>query len=198
MNVNRELVLVIGGARSGKSRYAEELARQFGERVLYVATAQAGDPEMEARIATHRQARPTSWHTLEVASGVGHAIRDALSTRGADVVLLDCVTLLVSTVLLGDAWLSEDDYEGVDEHAAEERVERELDGLVAAYHGGGVSWIVVANEVGWGLVPPYPVGRVYRDLLGRANQRLAAEADRVYMMVAGLPVDIKALSGQPR
>lgn len=198
MSAKRELLFVIGGARSGKSSYAEELARQLGERVLYVATARAGDAEMEARIAAHRQARLASWRTLEVASNVGHAIRDALSADGADGVLLDCITLLVSNVLLGDAWLSEEEYGSVDERAAAERVERELDDLVSAYQDGTVSWVVVSNEVGWGLVPPYPVGRVYRDLLGRANRRLAAEADRVYLMVAGLPVDIKTISGQPR
>ena len=198
MGVKRELILIIGGARSGKSSYAEELARQCGERVLYVATARVGDAEMEARIAAHRQARPASWRTCEAARDVGHAIRDALSMHSADVVLLDCVTLLVSNVLLGDAWLSEDDYESVDEVAAAERVEHELDELVLAYRDGTVSWVVVSDEVGWGLVPPYPVGRVYRDILGRANQRLASVADRVYLMVAGLPVDIKALSGQPR
>ena len=198
MGAKRELIFVIGGARSGKSSYAEELARQLGERVLYVATAQAGDAEMEARIATHRRARLASWRTLEAASNVGHAIRDALSIDSADGVLLDCVTLLVSNVLLGDVSLSEDEYEGVDERAAAQRVERELDDLVSAYQDGTVSWVVVSNEVGWGLVPPYPVGRIYRDLLGRANRRLAAEADCVYLMVAGLPVDIKTISGQPR
>jgi adenosylcobinamide kinase/adenosylcobinamide-phosphate guanylyltransferase len=198
MSAKRELLFVIGGARSGKSSYAEELARQLGERVLYVATARAGDAEMEARIAAHRQARLASWRTLEAASNVGHAIRAALSADGADGVLLDCITLLVSNVILGDAWLSEEEYEGVDGRAAAERVEREVDDLVSAYQDGTVSWVVVSNEVGWGLVPPYPVGRIYRDLLGRANQRLAAEADRVYLMVAGLPVDIKMISGQPR
>jgi adenosylcobinamide kinase/adenosylcobinamide-phosphate guanylyltransferase len=195
MSTKGELVLVIGGARSGKSRYAEDLASQFGEQVLYVATARAGDPEMEARIAAHRESRPSSWHTLEATSQVGQAIRKALLATSADVVVLDCLTLLVSNVLLGDAWLSEGDYEEMDGNAAAKRVDRELDSLVATFQDGSVPWIVVSNEVGWGLVPPYPAGRVYRDLLGWANQRLAATADRVYLLVAGIPVDVKALGG---
>jgi adenosylcobinamide kinase/adenosylcobinamide-phosphate guanylyltransferase len=191
----RELILLLGGARSGKSRFAEELAARFGERVLYVATAQAHDAEMEARVAAHRASRPAAWRTAEAPEQAGEAVRTALAARPVDVVLLDCLTLLVSNVILDGLWLSEAEFESVDEAAAQRRVEAELDGLLGAFRAGDVPWIVVSNEVGWGLVPPYPVGRVYRDLLGWANQRLAAAAGRVYLMVAGLPVDVKALSG---
>jgi adenosylcobinamide kinase/adenosylcobinamide-phosphate guanylyltransferase len=190
------LILIVGGARSGKSSYAEELAAQFGERALYLATAQAGDEEMEARIAAHRQARLPSWRTVETSGSVGRAIRAALSAQSADAVILDCLTLLVSNVILEGRCLSEEDYDGVDETAARQRVEAEIDELLAAYRAENVPWIVISNEVGWGLVPPYPLGRTYRDLLGWANQRLAAVADRVYLMVAGLPVDVKVLSGR--
>lgn len=193
--MSRELILLLGGARSGKSRFAEELTARFGERVLYVATAQAEDTEMEARIAAHRRARPVAWCTVEAPTGAGEAIRAALQAQPVDVVLLDCLTLLVSNVILDGLWLSEADFESVDEAAAQRRVEVELDGLLGAFQESQVPWIVVSNEVGWGLVPPYPVGRVYRDLLGWANQRVAAAASRVYLMVAGLPVDVKALSG---
>ena len=186
------LILILGGARSGKSSYAEKMATQFGDRVLYVATAQAGDEEMRARIAAHRQARPANWRTVEAPTGVGEAVRAALTTEPADAVLLDCLTLLVSNVILQGT--SEDDLDNVDEAAAWERVEAELDGILDACRAGDTYWIVVSNEVGWGLVPPYPLGRVYRDLLGRANQRLAARADQVYLMVAGLPVDVRALT----
>jgi adenosylcobinamide kinase/adenosylcobinamide-phosphate guanylyltransferase len=193
--MSRGLILLLGGARSGKSRFAEELTAQFGERVLYVATAQARDEEMAARIDVHRQSRPSTWQTLEAPARAGEAIRAALAVQSVDVVLLDCLTLLVSNVILDGLWLSEEDFEGVDEAAAQRRVEVELGGLLEAFRESQVVWIVVSNEVGWGLVPPYPLGRVYRDLLGWANQRIAAAADRVYLMVAGLPVDVKALSG---
>jgi adenosylcobinamide kinase/adenosylcobinamide-phosphate guanylyltransferase len=193
--MSRRLILLLGGARSGKSTCAERLAAQSGDRVLYVATAQAGDGEMEARIAVHRQARTPTWQTVESPTGVGEAIRAALASEPMDAVLLDCLTLLVSNVILqGVAEEEEEELDRVNEVAAQERVAAELDGLLDAFHASNVPWIVVSNEVGWGVVPPYPLGRVYRDLLGWANQRLAAEADQVYLMVAGLPLDIKALS----
>jgi adenosylcobinamide kinase/adenosylcobinamide-phosphate guanylyltransferase len=190
----RELILILGGARSGKSRFAEKLAARFGERVLYVATAQARDEEMAARITAHRGTRPAIWRTVEAPTAVGKAVRTALAKEPVDVIILDCITLLVSNVILDGLWLSEEDFDGVDERVVGPRVDFELDGLLRSIQEGEVPWIVVSNEVGWGLVPPYPLGRVYRDLLGRANQRLAAVADRVYLMVAGLPVDVKALS----
>jgi adenosylcobinamide kinase/adenosylcobinamide-phosphate guanylyltransferase len=188
------MVLILGGARSGKNRYAEKLAAQFGERVLYIATAQPGDEEMQARIAAHRQTRPSTWRTIETPTAVGKAVRAALAEEPADVVILDCVTLLVSNVILGGRRLSEEDFDSVDEEMAWPQVEFELDGLLRASQESEIPWIVISNEVGWGLVPPYPLGRLYRDLLGWVNQCLAAVADRVYLMVAGLPVDVKALS----
>jgi adenosylcobinamide kinase/adenosylcobinamide-phosphate guanylyltransferase len=192
--MGRELILLLGGARSGKSRFAEKLTMRFGERVLYVATAQARDEEMAARIAAHRRARPATWRTVEAPTAVGKAVRTALAEEPVDVVIVDCITLLVSNVILGGRWLSEEDFDSVDERVVGPRVDIELDGLLRAVQESEVPWIVVSNEVGWGLVPPYPLGRVYRDLLGWFNQCLAAVADRVYLMVAGLPVDVKALS----
>ncbi|MBN1813580.1 MAG: bifunctional adenosylcobinamide kinase/adenosylcobinamide-phosphate guanylyltransferase [Anaerolineae bacterium] len=195
--MSRELILLLGGARSGKSSFAEKLTAQFGERVLYVATAQARDEEMATRIDVHRQSRPSAWRTVEAPTRAGEALRAALAVQPVDIVLLDCLTLLVSNVILDGLWLSEEDFESVDEAAAQRRVEAEIEGLLEAFRESDLVWIVVSNEVGWGLVPPYPLGRVYRDLLGWANQRLAAEADCVYLMVAGLPVDIKALGTAP-
>jgi adenosylcobinamide kinase/adenosylcobinamide-phosphate guanylyltransferase len=189
ITVSRQLILLLGGVRSGKSTYAGRLAAQFGDRVLYVATAQAGDKEMQARITTHRQARPTTWRTIDAPIGVGGAVRAALESEAMDAVLLDCLTLLVSNVILQG--VAEEDVDRVDGAAAQEQVDVELDGLLDVFRAGDVPWIVVSNEVGCGLVPPYPLGRVYRDMLGWANQRLAAEANQVYLMVAGLPLNIK-------
>jgi adenosylcobinamide kinase/adenosylcobinamide-phosphate guanylyltransferase len=177
------LTLILGGARSGKSSYAERLALELGgQDVLYIATAQAFDDEMRARIAAHRAARPAGWRTLEAPSLASAQLAEA--TQGARVVLLDCMTLLASNAILalGD--------EPADQ-AADAAVEREVAALLAARHAHDTVWIVVSNEVGMGLVPPYPLGRVYRDALGRANQRLAAAADRVLLMVAGLPLTLK-------
>jgi adenosylcobinamide kinase/adenosylcobinamide-phosphate guanylyltransferase len=149
--------------------------------VLFVATAQALDEEMRARIEAHRRDRPAAWHTLEAPRHVGAAITQA---EPRAVVLVDCLTLLVSNVVLALP-------ESASAIEAEAAALVEVDELSAAYRRGAASWIVISNEVGLGLVPPYPVGRVYRDALGRANQRLAAEADVVLFMVAGIPMKIK-------
>lgn len=178
-----ELILILGGARSGKSTYAEQLARELGgPAVLYVATAQAFDAEMRARIAAHRAARPADWRTLEAPTISAAHLAEAVGP--ARVVLLDCLTLLVSNAILaaGDEPCAE---------VADAAVGQEVAALLAAHHAGQATWIVVSNEVGLGLVPPYPLGRIYRDALGRANQRLAAAADQVLFMVAGLPLRVK-------
>ena len=190
--MSRRLIFIVGGARSGKSRYAEESARQAGDHVLFVATAQAHDKEMQRRIAIHRSARSPAWQTIEAPTGVGAAVRSALGS-GGDAVLIDCITLLVSNVMLQGLSPQElsDVNVRVDEAAAHERLDAEIEALLDAFHASAVPWIVVSNEVGSGLVPAYPLGRLYRDLLGWANQRLAAQADEVYLMVAGLPLRIK-------
>jgi adenosylcobinamide kinase/adenosylcobinamide-phosphate guanylyltransferase len=180
------LFLVLGGARSGKSAYAQRLAQELGgDHVLFVATAEAWDEDMAQRIARHRQERPATWRTLETPRQVGPAI--ALHLHDAAVVLVDCLTLLVSNTLL---------LYGVspDSAAAEVAVQAEVAALVQTCQTTVATWIVVSNEVGLGLVPDNPLGRLYRDLLGRANQTLAAQAEAVYFMVAGLPVDVKALA----
>lgn len=180
-----KLTLILGGARSGKSTYAEKLAARNGGSVAYIATAQALDDEMQARIAIHRQKRPDSWQTQEIPSGVGRALLDAPPT--ADVVLLDCMTLLVANRLLEAA----PDENQPDEQGATAAIRSEIDDLLAVIQNSSAEWIVVSNEVGLGLVPPYPLGRIYRDLLGWANQRLARSADRVVFMIAGMPMRLE-------
>jgi len=177
----KELVLILGGARSGKSGFAERLARERGGSVLVVATATAGDAEMARRIAAHRAARPGAWRTLEAPVAVAERLA---AEAPADTVVLDCLTLLVSNLLLAG--------EAAGEAAVQARVVAELDQLWAVFAAGRATWLVVSNEVGLGLVPPYPLGRRYRDLLGLVNQRVAARADRVYLLVAGLPLELKA------
>jgi adenosylcobinamide kinase/adenosylcobinamide-phosphate guanylyltransferase len=181
MKNTSSLTLILGGARSGKSAYAERAAREDGEPVLFLATAQALDPEMRQRIAQHRAARPPEWRTLEAPLDLGAALGNE-SHRGT--VILDCVTLLVSNRLLA---LPEDaPYDRV-----MQSVQAEIEALLAARDRLGGRWLVVSNEVGLGLVPPYPLGRVFRDALGWANQRLARAADSVLLMVAGIPMVVK-------
>ena len=183
------LTLILGGARSGKSTYAEALAPKLGQCVLYVATAEALDDEMRARVAAHQSLRPPDWKTLEAPVSVGAALRTSVDAGQVDVILLDCLTLLVSNAILSDG----PDAPEPDIEAAWAAVEAELDALLGAYRQLGAHLVVVSNEVGLGVVPPYSLGRTYRDCLGRANQYLARIADRAILMVAGLPVDLKAL-----
>ena len=174
------ITLILGGARSGKSAYAEQLAAQRGGSVLYVATAQAWDDDMTRRIAAHQAQRPAHWRTLEAPTNVGQAIQVA---PPAEVVLIDCLTLLASNVIAP--------LDTSEQAVADQALQAEIDALCEAFTPKA-HWIIVSNEVGLGIVPAYPLGRVYRDALGRANQRLAALADEVLFMVAGLPLTVKS------
>ena len=175
------LTLVLGGARSGKSAYAQQSLEADGRPVLFVATATAVDEEMAVRIANHKASRPEHWRTLEVPLHVGRAIASA-NFEGD--VLLDCLTLLASNVLMTCA-------DPLDEKAYQEGMQQEINEILDACEKHTGRWMIVSNEVGLGLVPPTPLGRCYRDELGRANQRLAAAADRVVFMVAGIPMIVK-------
>jgi adenosylcobinamide kinase/adenosylcobinamide-phosphate guanylyltransferase len=174
------MTLILGGARSGKSALAEKIARDSDTSVLFVATATAGDEEMALRIRRHRASRPAGWQTLEAPLDVGRSLK----TAGAGVVIVDCITLLINNILLSLP-------ENTPEDTVMEKVRAEMDDLLAAQVRLGGRWLVVSNEVGLGLVPPYPLGRLYRDALGRANQILAAAAEHVIFMVAGLPLTMK-------
>jgi adenosylcobinamide kinase/adenosylcobinamide-phosphate guanylyltransferase len=179
--MGQQLTFILGGARSGKSDYAQSLVQNDEQPALFVATATAGDEEMAARIAAHRANRPENWQTLEAPLNIGSAI---LNAPAIPWVLVDCITLLVSNVLMTCA-------EPVDEKKYHELVEQEIDELIHCYQNHAGKWVIVSNEVGLGLVPPYPLGRYYRDALGRANQKLARIADRVIFMVAGIPMVVK-------
>lgn len=179
--MGKKLTFIMGGARSGKSRYAQQMAEESGKTVLFVATATAGDEEMAARIRTHRASRPAGWQTLEAPLHVGQAIRQAPQTG---LILVDCLTLLASNVLMELP-------ESTQEAEYEAALMVEIDDLIGAYWESAAEWVVISNEVGLGLVPPYPMGRMYRDALGKANQRLAQEAGVVYFMVAGIPLAVK-------
>lgn len=184
-----QLRLILGGARSGKSAYAQGLAQALGGvDVLFVATAEAGDEDMAQRIAAHRQSRPAAWQTAEIPRHVGQTMQ--ARRNDVAVVVVDCLTLLVSNVILayGDT---------PDPTIATAAVQEEVEALLHACHTSTATYIVVSNEVGLGLVPETSLGRLYRDLLGRANQTLAAAAQAVYLLVAGLAVDLTALPRGP-
>jgi adenosylcobinamide kinase/adenosylcobinamide-phosphate guanylyltransferase len=171
----RTITLVLGGARSGKSRWAQEQAAQFS-RVTYLATARAGDREMREKIARHRRERPATWKTVEVSRNLPEAIRS--ESTSAHVLLIDCFTLYVANVMRTGKKSDVHNRSRVRE-------------LRDAIHSSTTSIIAVSNEVGSGIVPAFPSGRVYRDMLGQLNQEVAAIADTVILMVAGIPLPVK-------
>ena len=172
------LILALGGTRSGKSRFGLATTRGLadGGRAWYLATATAGDPELDDRIRRHRAERPAGWGTIDVGADLASAVA---ATAPAEPILIDGLTLWLAT-LLGDGTPAIDPI---------------LDGPVAAAYASIASRpgpaVVVSDEVGLGIVPMHPNARVYRDLVGIAHQRLAAQADEAYLFVAGLPVTLK-------
>jgi adenosylcobinamide kinase/adenosylcobinamide-phosphate guanylyltransferase len=184
-----KLILVLGGARSGKSTYAQKLAEETtggSSQVAYVATGITCDDEMRARVEQHRRSRAPEWATIEAPAEVAQAIKKAGEEYA--VMIVDCLTTLITN------WLAE---RGQLEEPTEDMVELEkavlgrVEELIHAAEGARATVIVVSNEVGLGIVPTFKVGRVFRDLAGLANQIVAREADEVYMMWAGIPQKIK-------
>lgn len=176
---------ILGGARSGKSRFAQSLCHD-ARPVVYLATARVEDDEMRARIARHIADRPPEWHTVEEPLHLATAVRDAASQ--AQIILIDCLTVWLSNLM----WeLREQPAESL-----EVAVRRELDAIHAA--AGNTHIIAVSNEVGCGVVPESSVGRTFRDLQGIANQHAAALADRVWLTVAGIGIPIKPLHPESR
>jgi adenosylcobinamide kinase/adenosylcobinamide-phosphate guanylyltransferase len=168
--------LVLGGARSGKSAFAEALVRSDGRHKVYVATATAGDDEMRARIDEHRRRRGADWRTIEAPVCLAEVV--AREARRESVVLVDCLTLWLSNLILG----------GCD-------IEAETGALIAALASPAVPVVLVSNEVGLGLVPETPLGRRFRDAQGRLNQAVARVATRVVFVAAGLPLELKPQAG---
>ena len=177
------LTLILGGARSGKSSHALKLAKESGKSVTFIATAQAFDDEMSARIQKHKAERPAHWQTLELPLNIASSVSQIKS----DAVILDCVTLWATNLMMQ---FVKDDL--VDETPYLNAIQNETEELLAIIQNTNQNWFIVSNEVGLGLVPPYQMGRVYRDGLGWANQRISKEADTVLFMVAGLPMTIKS------
>lgn len=177
--MTKQLVLILGGARGGKSSFAQHLAKNIGGDVLFLATAQAGDDEMAERIARHKASRPATWRTVEEPLELAAALKTKTAT--ANVVLVDCLTLWLNNMLLREGG------------ALEAEILEEVDRILSVYLNGTASCILVSGEVGMGLVPPYPLGRSFRDILGLVNQKLARRADKVFLMVAGIPLELKPL-----
>ena len=194
-----KIYFLLGGARSGKSQYSEELAASISKDVGYLATAEIIDEEMEKRIEFHRQRRPGSWRTFEIDKDEFNIekieeIIDAAAQK-LDVLLIDCITILLFRLI----YKSElDDLEVMDnrlEREMEKKVEKFFDRVIAVLKNASSSYnlniIIVSNEVGLGVVPPYPFGRVFRDMLGLINKKIAGISDEVYFFISGLNLRMK-------
>ena len=182
------IILVTGGARSGKSSFAEQLLAGFGPEVGYIATAQALDAEMEDRIAKHRRQRPESWRTFEAPTRPSAII--AAHGEAFAALLLDCLTVMITNRMLAQT-MDWDQPTVAQLNAVEADVLAEIEAILAAASAGRADLIAVTNEVGCGIVPINPLSRFFRDCAGRVNQRMAAAAAEVYWVVAGIPVRIK-------
>lgn len=177
------IILVTGGARSGKSTFAESIYEDKRD-VVYIATSKIWDKEMEERVKLHQSSRPSYWRTFEG----NYSLVDALGEEKN--YLLDCITVLISNIMFD--MTKEKEY--IDYHLqsqVEDKIYEELDSLIKVIEDKGYNLVLVTNEVGYSLVPDNHIGRVFRDIQGRINQRMAALSHQVYLVCCGLPVKIK-------
>lgn len=183
--MNPRLSLILGGVRSGKSEFAETLAKEADKPALYVATGLASDAEMERRIQRHRELRPGSWTTKEAPTDLAGCLEDVLAgANSPEVVLVDSLDSWVGNLL--------QKHEDEPRDVPEALVDDSLGKIIKVCSQSPASVILVSSEVGLTLVPPFPMGRRFQDLLGLVNQKVAAAAGRVYLVVAGVPVAIKS------
>jgi adenosylcobinamide kinase/adenosylcobinamide-phosphate guanylyltransferase len=174
------IIFITGGARSGKSRFAEEITRNFDAPLCYLATAQPLDDEMDHRIAKHQQRRGDAWHAIEEPLQLAETLANYDGTYHA--ILIDCLTLWLSNMLMLHEYLGA---------KAEERILEDVLHLEETLRGMQTPVIIVSNEVGMGIVPENRLGRIFRDLAGQANQILAAAADEAWLVASGIPLKLK-------
>jgi adenosylcobinamide kinase / adenosylcobinamide-phosphate guanylyltransferase len=194
------IYFLLGGARSGKSEYSENLASLMSENVAYLATAEIIDQEMQKRIELHRSRRPASWETFEInKSNIGiddfNDVLESVISKQKEVFLIDCITNLLFRIVykhrVEDLEIIDNIFERQIEREVEVFFEQFLSKLISSRDEHNLNIIIVSNEVGLGLVPPYPFGRVFRDLLGLVNKKIASISDEVYFFVAGLKMQMK-------
>lgn len=184
-----KVILVTGGARSGKSTYAENCVAELGGTIGYIATAKVTDADMEKRIEHHRASRPAEWPTFELYNNFQTLLGDD-DFMACDTLILDCITILVTNNMFDH----DVDYDTVsmdDVSIIESSIADEIMSLIDLVRAMEMNLVIVSNEVGLGLVPPYRLGNLFRDIAGRMNQMIAAEADEAYFIVSGLPLKLK-------
>lgn len=180
------MILITGGARSGKSSLAERLAASVSDRVLYIATSQVTDEEMAERIRLHRQARPAHWRTWEGSQQLANVIDQQAA---GEAVILECITTLIANLMF--ELTGETPVEAIDFAVVERAIQQQIDELLAACARSPATIYLVTNELGMGIVPENRLARHFRDIAGRVNQRLAAAAESVFLVISGIEVKIK-------
>ena len=183
-----KIIYITGGARSGKSSFAEQLAIKLNQKIAYIATSIPFDDEMRKRVKLHRERRPANWLTIEAYTDLDEQIDKVISE--VDAFLLDCITVMTTNIMMDNIAdfnsISDDESQSF-----EDQVNTQLDKLLAYCRNFDKTIIIVSNEVGMGIVPLYKSARLFRDVAGRANQKIAESADEVYLCVSGIPVKIK-------
>lgn len=188
-NRSSRIILITGGARSGKSSFAEKFTANISDKVAYIATALPFDEGMKDRIKKHRESRPKTWTTYEVYKNIYKYI-DEISINH-DVILLDCVTILVTNLMLENSELSWDDIDREKIDEIEKDIKEQVSLLIKKIKDTGINCVLVTNEVGMGIVPENRLSRIFRDIAGRINQFIASNSDEVYFTVSGIPTKIK-------
>lgn len=183
-----KLILVTGGARSGKSTYAEKLVKEHGNEVMYIATSIPFDDEMKDRVRKHRERRPDNWHTFEGYSDLKKVYDNHDSFQ---VILLDCVTVMITNLLFEKAGEDFDSLDSNKINIIEKNIMDEVEDFISAVKRNPETAVLVTNELGSGIVPEYKSGRVFRDIAGRVNQYIASMADEVYIAISGIPLKLK-------
>lgn len=182
-------ILITGGARSGKSAFAEKLAKETGEKVLYIATSIPFDDEMKERVKRHKAQRPAEWDTYEGYRNLGDVITE--KGKSYDGILVDCITIMATNLMFDSIGFEDQSPAYEDFLKAEEYISIHIENLKKGLSAADTTVILVTNELGSGVVPDTAFGRAFRDIAGRANRQLAEQADEVYLVVCGIPMKIK-------
>ncbi len=183
------LTFIVGGARSGKSTYAELKAKEYGDKVLYLATAVVTDEAMAERVKKHREQRPNTWSTIEMYSNFYRLI-EYKEFVDNEVVLVDCMTTLIGNYMF-DSKINFDTCNPEEVDSLEKNITNEIFSLINVCKNNNKRLIIVSNETGMGVVPPYYMGNYFRDISGRINQKITLSADFMYFVLSGIPIKLK-------
>ena len=183
------VTFVIGGSRSGKSTFAELKAKEYSDKVLYIATAVITDQSMADRVKKHRQQRPASWQTLEMYSAFRNLINKN-EFNNSQVILLDCITTMIGNLMV-DSKLDFDNCRVEEVNLLEKKIANEVKELIDLSNQYNKKLIIVSNETGMGVVPPYYMGNYFRDISGRINNKIGQVSDYMYFIFSGMPIKLK-------